>query len=174
MRLTLIAHPDTLPDQDTMQMEVFFERWDDGRAEISYHLHSDTAELVVPQLPGGRADGLWRSTCFELFVQTEGGYREYNFSPSGAWAAYDFTAYRAAMREADMEHAPAIDAEDAGDSFILDAVIDLAGKGRFGLAAVIEERCGTKSYWALAHPPGKPDFHHEACFAATLPPIDEA
>ena len=33
---------------------------------------------------------------------------------------------------------------------------------------VIEELDGTKSYWALAHPPGKPDFHHPDCFALTL------
>jgi hypothetical protein len=40
------------------------------------------------------------------------------------------------------------------------------------LTAVIEEQNGTKSYWALAHPPGDPNFHHPACFMATLPPID--
>ena len=39
-----------------------------------------------------------------------------------------------------------------------------------GLCAVIEEKDGTKSYWALAHPPGdKPDFHDPACFALELP-----
>ena len=38
-----------------------------------------------------------------------------------------------------------------------------------GLSAVLEEKDGTKSYWALAHPSGdKPDFHHPACFAARL------
>ena len=36
--------------------------------------------------------------------------------------------------------------------------------------AVIEEKDGTKSYWALAHPPGEPDFHHPDCFALDLPP----
>ena len=40
---------------------------------------------------------------------------------------------------------------------------------RIGLSAVIEERHGRKSYWALAHPPGKPDFHHDDCFAIELP-----
>ena len=39
-----------------------------------------------------------------------------------------------------------------------------------GLSAILEEQDGTKSYWALAHPPGdKPDFHDPACFAAHLP-----
>jgi hypothetical protein len=174
MRLTLHPHPDTPPDDPNAAIEVFFDRWSDGQAELSFHLHADTGELVLPQLPKGRADGLWRSTCFELFVQTAPGYREYNFSPSGAWAAYEFTAYREGMRAAELDGLPEIDTDDAGDRFILDVVIDLAGEGRFGLSAVVEERSGTKSYWALAHAPGKPDFHAEACFAATLPPIEDA
>ena len=40
---------------------------------------------------------------------------------------------------------------------------------RLGLSAVIEERSGRLSYWALAFPPGKPDFHHPDCFALELP-----
>ena len=43
------------------------------------------------------------------------------------------------------------------------------GELRMGLSAVIEEEGGVFSYWALAHPPGAPDFHHAACFAARLP-----
>jgi len=31
---------------------------------------------------------------------------------------------------------------------------------RVALASVIEAGDGTLSYWALRHPPGKPDFHH--------------
>ena len=44
------------------------------------------------------------------------------------------------------------------------------GPWRLGLSAVLEAKDGTKSYWALAHPPGdQPDFHHPDCFAARLP-----
>ena len=45
----------------------------------------------------------------------------------------------------------------------------LAGNTQIGLSAVLEEKDGTKSYWALRHPPGKPDFHHPDCFALELP-----
>ncbi|HEX8125835.1 MAG TPA: DOMON-like domain-containing protein [Allosphingosinicella sp.] len=38
-----------------------------------------------------------------------------------------------------------------------------------GLSAIVEERNGRMSYWALAHPPEKPDFHDPACFALELP-----
>jgi hypothetical protein len=42
---------------------------------------------------------LWRRSCFEAFIGHGGGpdYWEYNFSPSGAWAAYHFSAYREGM-----------------------------------------------------------------------------
>jgi hypothetical protein len=39
-----------------------------------------------------------------------------------------------------------------------------------GLSAVIHESNGHVSYWALAHPPGAPDFHHPDCFRLKLPP----
>ena len=41
---------------------------------------------------------------------------------------------------------------------------------RLGLSTVVEERNGRLSYWALAHPRGRPDFHHPDCFAIELPP----
>jgi hypothetical protein len=41
---------------------------------------------------------------------------------------------------------------------------------RLGLSAVIEDKAGHMSYWALAHPPGKPDFHHMDCFAYEFSP----
>jgi hypothetical protein len=49
--------------------------------------------------------------------------------------------------------------------------LDAEQKWELGLAAVLEEKDGTKSYWALAHPgeSEKPDFHDPVCFAAHLP-----
>lgn len=55
-----------------------------------------------------------------------------------------------------------------------DVNLSFASECRLGMSAVIEEQEGTKSYWALAHPPGKPDFHHPACFAITLPTPGQA
>lgn len=131
--------------------------------------------LVVPPFAGkGRADELWRTTCFELFLMpAEGGaYSEFNLSPSERWAAYDFTAYRDGMAERPLEREPQ-GAMRLGSSFaIFDAALPIAALPasdcRMNLAAVIEEQGGLKSYWALAHPAEKPDFHDPACFAATL------
>lgn len=122
-----------------------------------------------------RRDGLWQETCFELFAQGPNGkaYREFNFAPSGEWAAYAFDDYRAGMRELRLSVMPEVFAWTEAERFKLGVALPLdalpGGETRFGLSAVIVEAGDAKSYWALAHPPGKPDFHHAACFAAMLP-----
>ncbi|WP_226017299.1 DOMON-like domain-containing protein [Novosphingobium sp. FKTRR1] len=132
--------------------------------------------VVLPPLAGkGRADGLWRTTCFELFVagaDPGGGYAEFNLSPSERWAAYDFTGYREGMADRAMPRDPVCTARRGGGTLIFDVAIPRAAlpplPWRYGLSAVIEEAGGVISYWAIAHRPDKPDFHHPACFAATL------
>lgn len=131
--------------------------------------------LVVPAFAGkGRADELWRTTCFELFLMPGQGpaYCEFNLSPSERWAAYDFTGYREGMAERPVEREPQ-GTMWLGSSFaIFDAAIPLSAlpyaECRANLTAAIEEEGGVKSFWALAHGPGKPDFHDPACFVATL------
>ena len=41
---------------------------------------------------------------------------------------------------------------------------------RIAASAVLENKSGHKSYWALAHPTDKPDFHHPDGFVLDLPP----
>ena len=41
---------------------------------------------------------------------------------------------------------------------------------RIALSAVVETEDGALSFWALRHPPGKPDFHHAEGFALRLEP----
>lgn len=117
-----------------------------------------------------RTDELWRTTCFELFVRARGqeAYREFNFSPSGAWAAYAFDGYRSGMRPLELAAAPVITRDVEGWNVLLGGAAMPAGEVSVGLTAVIEEIDGTKSYWALAHPAGPPDFHDPACFALDL------
>jgi hypothetical protein len=142
---------------------------------LAYALEGDLSRLRIPETRGSRrTSGLWMHTCFEVFLMPEGGpaYREFNFSPSGAWAVYDFRGYRdGAEREIDV--APAIAVRRSGDRLELDAKIchDFLPRGqplRLGLAAVVEDSAGSLSYWALQHPPGKPDFHHSDAFALQL------
>jgi hypothetical protein len=140
---------------------------------IWFSVRAPLESFVIPSSAGPkRADGLWQTTCFEIFLRQAGeqAYREWNFSPSGDWAAYDFTDYRQDMEPAAVAAPPYIRLEDGLTWWTLGATIAIeAGQPwEFGLSAVIEERDGTKSYWALAHPSEKPDFHHPDCFVGRL------
>ena len=163
----LICHPGT-PCAAVEQIEVTVSR---AGHMLALHYHVDGA-IEALRLPATatpvRTDGLWQHSCFEAFLRGEDGYQEFNFSPSTRWAAYRFEGYREGMRGADAA-APEIRTAITAERFELRVAIDLPdGATRLGLAAVIEETSGRKSYWALAHPPGAPDFHHSDCFALDL------
>ncbi|RYD99538.1 MAG: DOMON-like domain-containing protein [Sphingomonadales bacterium] len=123
----------------------------------------------MPAAPPVRTDGLWQTTCFELFVKLAGGagYFEFNFAQSGAWAAYGLDGYRSGMAKVALD-APVIESLADGIRVSVDLGGLPAGAWQVGLSAVIEEADGTKSYWALAHGDGQPDFHAPASFALTL------
>lgn len=139
---------------------------------VRFILHDPEGAVSIERWRGGdRTDGLWRTTCFEAFARPAGaaGYIEVNVAPSGDWATYRFDAYREGMRDAEVE--PTIDRDAASLSMRLDCGATDAFAGAdwdVALSAVIEEKDGTKSYWALAHPAGAPDFHHRDCFALQL------
>lgn len=125
------------------------------------------AVVMPPRATPERADGLWQTTCFELFVATaDAGYAEFNFAPSTRWAAYRFEGYRAGM--ADLAVAPPLIVPEATGVTVTLSYPLPAGGARIALSAVIEEADGTRSFWALVHPPGQPDFHHADCFATHM------
>lgn len=124
---------------------------------------------IPPPVPPRRADGLWAHTCFEAFIRDGEGYCELNFAPSGEWAAYRFAGYRAGMAPLPMP-APVIETKFCDGRLRVRATLDRPLTGRIALSAVIEAADGSRSYWALRHPPGAPDFHHDHCFALDLPP----
>lgn len=167
----LVCHPDT-PAGSVEFIEVQIERTAD-RLWLRYFVECDlnALELGKPSL-AGRTDGLWQHTCFEVFIGGN-GYSEFNFSPTSQWVAYDFFGYRAEMRPREMTEVPEIGCDASETHFALEAEFGIGAlKGNVALSVVIEETDGTKSYWALVHPPGAPDFHHPTCFAARLPAPD--
>ncbi len=168
MRATLIPYP----DRDHVYPEtisVEFER-EAGLLWLRFIVDDNPDFIAWPgDAPVGRADDLWKHTCFEAFVSTEEGYCEFNLSPSGQWASYRFAGYREGMRLAD--EVAVVDGLDGGrDHVALEGRIELPfGAKRMALSAVIETIDGAKTWWALAHPSDKPDFHHPDSFVLDLP-----
>jgi hypothetical protein len=172
MILSLSSHPET-PSRALSALDVEVHRGTTATLQIRFRLHGDVAALKLPKLThASRIDELWKQTCFEAFVRSpaEESYFEFNFSPSTQWAAYAFDSYRAGMRNADID-APTIQFDPVRGEMnvqLLLPALAAAPTWRLGLCAVIEEQTGAKSYWALKHPAGKPDFHHPDCFAAEI------
>lgn len=166
---SLSPHPDFAPlTLRKIEVEVLGGRDD---VLLTYSV-AGADKIVFPerQLPT-RADDLWRSTCFELFLMFDDDerYVEFNFSPSTRWAAYAFDGHREGRQDLARDVPPHIKRRADGVAVDCDLGGLPHGELRMGLSAVIEEEGGRLSYWALAHPPGAPDFHHPACFVARLP-----
>jgi hypothetical protein len=160
--VSLVRHPDTPPGA-IHSIDAELERLPGGAIAI-FRVMGDMARLVIPPPTApDRTDGLWRTTCFELFVAGEGSeYREFNFSPSGQWAAYEFDGYRTGMRNISARVETEIYQINSELDFSAKIKIDLPNPVLVGLTAVIEEADGVISYWSTAFAPGKPDFHAAA------------
>lgn len=171
----LVPHP-AAPHPD-IGITVALARVSARSLNIRYALTGDVERVMMPPLASSqRADELWRHSCFELFLRAGDAvdYREFNISPSTRWAAYHLSRYRHGMTNLPIA-APRIALERNRAAQVLTAAIDLDADmpidrpWRLGPAAVVEDRRGALSYWAPAHPPGMPDFHHPDCFAIELP-----
>jgi hypothetical protein len=148
-----------------------------GNLTLAFDLEADLTRLHIPQEASPqRADQLWTHTCFEAFVRVAGepGYWEFNLAPSRAWAVYRFSARREGLTIVEGARAPKINVHRTASRLGLDGTValrELAGGGaaprrmQLAAAAVLEDANGRLAYWALRHPPGKPDFHHPDSFA---------
>ncbi len=176
----LVCHPDT-PQDALLGIRVWIGRKGPAHLSIEFRALGDMSRIVWPTDGNNRdgtwikADDLWKNSCFEMFGRSPGTieYFEMNFATSGLWASYNFSDYRSGLRKSEVDLAKGvIELRERRTKMM--AVVGLPESHlqmelQLGLSAVIEETDGTKSYWALAHPPGAPDFHHPTCFAATLP-----
>ena len=164
----LIPNPDHPPLAVT---SIAAQCWrEEGRWHFRYVVDG-VAQLLLPDpVEPARADELWRTTCFEAFVGGSGTtYREYNFAPSGQWAAYAFDAPRSGMRHADEQAEVWLEGGESWIAVEAELTGEFASNAPLNLTVVVEETGGHKSYWALAHPAGPPDFHDRSCFIARLP-----
>ena len=179
MQFNLMPHPTTPPAGSPFKVWATVDHIASlgaamATTNIWFGIGAPAERFVIPKLAEPwRADELWRTTCLEAFLQPVGAepYREWNFAPSGNWAAYDFSSRREGMARAEVGAPPYIRMEDNFTWWTVGATIavDAAQPWQLGLSAVLEAKDGTKSYWALAHGDGQPDFHNPDCFVAKLP-----
>ena len=178
MQFELLPHPTTAPAGPAFKVWASVDHVASlgavATTNIWFGVGAPAERFVIPKLSEPwRADDLWRATCFEAFFRPVGAqsYREWNFGPLGNWAAFDFSSPREDMAKAEVGSPPYIRMEDNFTWWTVGATIavDATQPWQLGLSAVLEEQDGTKSYWALAHPPGEPDFHNPDCFVAQLP-----
>lgn len=179
MRRILKRHPDSRSLAETA-VEVEISRPHPNSLCLLYSLTGKMDDVRIPPVvKSARGAELWQHTCFEAFLRTSSGaeYYEFNFSPSTQWSAFWFTSYRNEMSVAEIR-APTIEVQLKPDclsllvSLELDYLSNLTRMApwRLGLSALIEDVSDQKSYWALTHPPGKPDFHHLNSFSHELSP----
>lgn len=155
-----------------------------GRLRVDYRLTGPLRRLAIPP-PSDRPtrrDRLWRNTCFELFLAPTGGkrYWELNLSPAGHWNLYRFDGYRSGMQAETALSAPALSVrhQPHNNRFELSVRLRspltdlLGGSLDLGISAVIVDRTGKTSYWALHHPSTRPDFHRRGALVecCRLPP----
>lgn len=107
-----------------------------------------------------RGHELWQHTCLECFIADpeSTAYVEVNLTPSGAWNAYHFDAYRQGMREA-----ADIKLENLATSYgVLSAeltgLLPASEKVCIGLTAVLADKSRKLHYFATSHG-DQPDFH---------------
>lgn len=178
--LKLSPHP-TTPPLAELALTVSVKRKAD-QIDLSYVVTGDINAVRFPAATDpARTDELWKTTCFEAFAKIRGqdNYIEYNFAPSGQWAAYSFSSYRDGMADWAVSSPPVIERRDADNRVTITNSAQIpadwiAQNLLLNLTAVIEEKDGTKSYWALKHPNGPPDFHDPACILLSLKAPDAA
>jgi len=140
----------------------------------TFLLEGNLSVLTIPPPAASpeRKARLWEETCLELFLAPHNvsAYYEFNLSPSGHWNIYQFDSYRKGMREEESVLSPLL--QTAGNEealqFSLEAdigkILPKGAEADIGVSAVLRSAGGSLTYWALAHPASRPDFHHKGGF----------
>jgi len=164
------------PAKDVEEIAISAELSKSGKIWLRYHIDGNLNSISLPDPKDPeRTDNLWHTTCCELFISVpeETAYGEYNLSPSSQWAAYQFSDFRKDAADMEIPDVPEIHLDASETHLALEAEFTLPERFtnktlQTSFSVIVEEMDGTKSFWAVTHPPGKPEFHHRDCFSVFL------
>jgi hypothetical protein len=145
---------------------------------LTYVLSGDLDQVRIP-IPSARPSReyrLWEETCFELFIGAKyfSPYWEVNLSPSGSWNIFRFSDYRKNMAEETAVPTLPVRVTRQPDVLEIQTKISLETlllknqPIRAGASAVIKGDDGNLTFWTLAHPSPKPDFHCKGAFCIQI------
>jgi hypothetical protein len=178
MNFNLLPHPQHPVPLSSLQLVGSVVRIA-ASLRICWELRGNLADIFLSKQHAApvRRNGLWQTTCFEFFAAPADlpCYWEVNLSPCGDWNVYAFDLYRTGMREEPAIATLPFIVQHQADKLQLELRFPLAAVIRkeqaidLGLSAVIQEKTGPRSFWALAHCAAQPDFHCRESFILQLP-----
>lgn len=158
-----------------------------NQMQIAWHVDPRQHALVWPSEERilRRQDGLWKSTCFEIFVAASATdsspvkpYFEINISPSGNWQCYRFDDYRQAQSVSNTFAVTQSSASHHAEHCSLSCTVEyslpqfVTTSLNISISAILEMQPARTSridvampgsseltYYALTHPSKQPDFH---------------
>ncbi len=153
-----------------------------GQLMLGYQLEGDLdlIQWPVPVDKPVRKSGLWRETCFELFISSpsDTSYSEFNYSPTGQWQCFSFSDYRNNMSQSNEISLIKSQFIREGNRVSVDLALSLSGGADVeggkssclvGLSAILLDQGNNYHYFALAHGIQKPDFHLKSTHVLELP-----
>lgn len=162
---------------ESFSLNTALERLDQ-RLTLTFELTGPLSDLSLStsKPTPSRQHDLWEHTCFEMFLSepTSPVYWEVNLSPIGDWNIYRFSSYRTGMVEEKRIQNLTSQREQHPNHFWLSCplplnTLALDSKGlEINVTAVLENRMGDLSYWAITHANHQPDFHHRQSFTVQI------
>ncbi|MCR9164604.1 MAG: hypothetical protein ACE37F_13810 [Nannocystaceae bacterium] len=167
-RCELSPHPSC---RDAVVQAVTVEiRRDAQGARLEATFVDDDARLALPEIALDPLR-LWEHTCVELFgIGVQGPrYVEWNVSPTGQVARFEFADYRKRTRVTfPSSLSVSVERRAATAVVIAEGVFGLRNMTAGAVTAVVRSGQGSVAYWALSHPRPEPDFHDPAGFVLPL------
>lgn len=173
---------ESIPD---VQISGWIDRTGD-LLEIHYQLVGDLeavafteclrSSIAAPAKTPTRRFGLWEATCLEFFLAPAGQthYWEFNLSPSGDWNVFRLEDYREGLGEEALFTALPFQVNHQEQqlslslALSLESLVERATDLEVAITAVLQDRAGVCSYWALSHPGPEADFHRRDGFTVRL------